>query len=104
MFLKLSNERNGDLIEELLKFGVAKVAPVVFLDSGATITFDAPAVDSKGIILSFELTVSDGHGNSDTSSTVLNVTKAKETDDGGSMGWMALMLLPFAWMRRKFKA
>ncbi|MCG9713994.1 S8 family serine peptidase [Shewanella insulae] len=144
--LKLTNERDGDLIEELLKFGVAEVAPVAmieapssvaektsvtlsgaashdgnddsltyqwvqtggvpvsFSNAGASITFDAPAVDSKGTILSFELTVSDGHGNSDTSSTVLTVNKAKDNDDGGSMGWGALMLLPFAWMRRKSKA
>ncbi|QYJ98410.1 S8 family serine peptidase [Shewanella alkalitolerans] len=144
--LILTNERDGDLIEEKLKFGVAEVAPVAMIEApssvvektsvtlsgaasydgnddsltyqwvqtggvpvrfghaGASITFDAPAVDSKGTILSFELTVFDGHGNSDTSSTVLTVTKASDNDNGGSMGWVALMLLPFAWMRRKSKA
>ena len=144
--LKLTNARDGDTIEETLKFGVAEVAPVAMASSPATgyegqsitvdgsssfdgnddalkyqwvqtggtpvqidksaasFTFKAPEVDSKGMILSFELTVSDTNGNSDVATTHVSIAESIKADNGGAAGWMTLMLLPFVWMRRKFKA
>ncbi|MBW8184192.1 S8 family serine peptidase [Shewanella nanhaiensis] len=76
-----------------------------YVDLGAnsqSVTFDAPEVNGQSTVLSFELTVSDGNGNSDTSMTTVTV---RETPDfgGGSMGWIATLLLPLVWMRRKLR-
>ena len=71
--------------------------------AGESVSFDAPEVDKQGAVLSFEVTVSDGNGNSNTAMTTVTVTKTPEVDDGGSMGWIATLLLPFVWIRRKFQ-
>ncbi|MEC4728897.1 pre-peptidase C-terminal domain-containing protein [Shewanella sp. D64] len=71
--------------------------------TGKSVTFDAPEVDSQGTVLSFELTVSDGNGNSNTKMTSVTVTDTLNFDEGGSMGWIATLLLPLVWIRRKFQ-
>ncbi|WP_065204410.1 S8 family serine peptidase [Shewanella woodyi] len=71
--------------------------------TGKSVSFDAPEVDNQGAVLSFELTVSDGNGNSGTAMTTITVTDTPEVDDGGSMGWVTTLLLPLVWMRRKFQ-
>ncbi|MEZ9821344.1 S8 family serine peptidase [Shewanella sp. 10N.286.45.A1] len=78
--------------------------PVLFDDAAESFMFEAPKVDAEGAILSFELTVSDSNGNSDTTTAVTSVTNAEKVDDGGSAGWMALLLLPVVWIRRKMKS
>ena len=144
--IKLSNELDGDLIEETVKFGVMEVAPVAVIDAPKSATdtqsitldasasydgngdeltyhwiqtgglpvqfdessksfmFDSPTVDSQGVILSFELTVTDSNGNMDTTSAAISITDTPKRDDGGSMGWMTLLLIPLAWVRRKIKS
>ncbi|WP_299801613.1 S8 family serine peptidase [uncultured Shewanella sp.] len=144
--MKLTNELEGNMVEETVKFGVSEVAPVARVDApswavegmvvnvtgsasydgnddeltyewlqtgGLPVLFDkkaesfsfkAPNVASEGAILSFELTVTDSNGNSDSSTAIVSVTEAKELDKGGSVGWMGLLLLPVVWMRRKLKA
>jgi hypothetical protein len=72
--------------------------PVSFGASGDTITFEAPKV-SKDETLSFQLTVEDSNGNSDTA--VVSVTVANKKSSGGSFGWLMLLLTPMLWVRRK---
>ncbi|MCG9731930.1 pre-peptidase C-terminal domain-containing protein [Shewanella sp. Isolate13] len=79
-------------------------APVLFDKQAETFSFDAPAVSSQGDTLSFEVTVTDANGNSDTTTTFISVTEKQELDKGGSIGWVGLLLLPVVWMRRKHRA
>jgi len=76
---------------------------VAIKSTGSTASFEAPEVDSQGTVLSFEVTVADGNGNSSSAMTSVAVTDTPEFDDGGSMGWIATLLLPLVWIRRKFK-
>ncbi|WP_028772104.1 S8 family serine peptidase [Shewanella waksmanii] len=83
--------------------------PVGFTNGGDSITFAAPDVDADGTILSFELMVAGGNGNSDSTSASMTITDApvvetNNSDDGGSTGWMTTLLLPLVWLRRKLKA
>jgi subtilisin family serine protease len=78
--------------------------PVSMGTTGQSVTFDAPEVNDQGAVLSFELTVSDGNGNTDTTMTTVTVIDTPEfNDNGGSMGWIATLLLPLVWIRRKFQ-
>ena len=67
------------------------------------ISFDAPDVDGSGMLMSFELTTSDGNGNSNVATSVTSITDTPAKDDGGSLGWLTTLLLPFLWLRRKNK-
>nr|WP_275660539.1 S8 family serine peptidase [Shewanella sp. Isolate13] len=80
--------------------------PISFNASAASFEFLAPDVKESGDTLAFELTVSDGNGNSDTKSVSFPVQyqRSYKTSDGGSVGWFTTLLLPLLWMRRKFKA
>ncbi|MPY23639.1 S8 family serine peptidase [Shewanella sp. YLB-07] len=144
--VKLSNELDGDLVEETVKFGVMEVAPVAVIDAPSRVTdtqsitldasasydgngdeltyrwiqtgglpvefdessksfmFNSPEVDSQGVILSFELTVTDSNENTNTTSAAISITDTPKRGDGGTMGWMTLLLLPLAWVRRKIKS
>jgi subtilisin family serine protease len=73
-------------------------SPVSFGASGDSITFEAPKV-SKDEVMSFQLTVDDGNGNSDTA--VVAVTVVNKKSSGGSFGWLMLLLTPMLWVRRK---
>lgn len=79
-------------------------APVNFDTTSESFSFIAPDVSSEGVILSFDVTVSDGNGNSDDASTVVSITEAKKLDSGGALGWAGLMLLPLVWLRRKLES
>ena len=69
-------------------------------------TFTAPTVASSET-LEFSLTVNDGTGDvvSEINVYVKDVPEvakpASDSSSGGSMGWIALMLLPFAAFRRR---
>ncbi|WP_394201189.1 S8 family serine peptidase [Shewanella waksmanii] len=76
-------------------------APINFDATAESFSFIAPDVSSEGVILSFDVTVSDGNGNSDDASTVVSITEAKKLDTGGALGWVGLMLVPLVWLRRK---
>ncbi|MCL1140075.1 pre-peptidase C-terminal domain-containing protein [Shewanella pneumatophori] len=79
-------------------------ATVLFDKTAESFSFNAPSVGSQGDTLSFELTVTDTNGNSDTTNAVVSVSEAAELDKGGSIGWVGMLLLPVVWMRRKLKA
>ncbi|WP_028765723.1 S8 family serine peptidase [Shewanella fidelis] len=80
--------------------------PVEFNASSASFSFLAPDVKVSGDTLSFELTVSDANGNSDSTSASFPVEYQRpyESSDGGSLGWFTTLLLPLAWLRRKKKS
>ncbi len=91
-----SNDPNRDTLSYMWKQTSGKA--VEFSAAGSNISFTAPDVGSAGESLAFEVTVSDGHGNTDTAQTSVKVT---DKSSGGALGWLGLVLLPFAWMRRK---
>lgn len=72
--------------------------PVTFGNSAAKVSFEAPKV-SKDETLSFQLTVTDSAGNSDT--TVTSVSVVNKKSSSGSFGWLMLLLTPMAFLRRR---
>ncbi len=76
---------------------------VTFTQDGSTISFNAPAPGQ----LTFEVTASDGTVDSEAVSVEVNVSAKPvvnvDDDNGGSMGWLTILLLPLAMLRRKFK-
>ncbi|NMH65952.1 S8 family serine peptidase [Shewanella sp. SHSM-M6] len=97
----LSSDGNDDA---LTYKWVQTAGKVVATDtSGGNLSFKAPEVGEGGDVLSFNLTVTDTQGNSDTQSVSIAVSD-KPSDDGGALGWLSLLLVPFAWTRRKLKA
>ncbi|MBP8227258.1 MAG: S8 family serine peptidase [Pararheinheimera sp.] len=64
----------------------------------ASVTVTAPAVDSDQAVV-LRVTASDGTATSAPVNVTLNVTNAKGSS--GSFGWLSLMLLPLALLRRR---
>ncbi|MCE9685691.1 S8 family serine peptidase [Shewanella sp. AS16] len=97
----LSSDGNDDA---LTYKWVQTAGKVVAVDtSSGSLSFKAPEVGEGGDVLSFNLTVTDTQGNSDTQSVSIAVSD-KPSNDGGALGWLSLLLVPFAWTRRKLKA
>ena len=71
--------------------------PVGFDASAASFTFVAPKV-SKDETVSFQLTVNDGNGNTNTTVASASIVNKKES---GSFGWLMLLLTPLLFTRRK---
>ncbi|WP_415775057.1 S8 family serine peptidase [Shewanella oncorhynchi] len=70
--------------------------------NAAKLNLVAPDVSGSAQTVSFQLTVSDNHGNKDSSVVSVSVTETPaKKDDGGALGWLSLLLLPFAFGRRK---
>ncbi len=93
-----SSDANGD---DLTFAWVQRAGtPLSFDASAATITVDAPDVDDAGEILTFQVTVSDTNGNSDTQLVTVNVHETAN-HQGGAFGWISLLLMPLVWLRRK---
>ncbi len=69
----------------------------VTLGSSASVSFTAPGV-SNDETLSFQLTVTDSAGNSDTTVKSVSIVNKKES---GSFGWLMLLLTPMLFTRRK---
>ena len=91
-----STDPNGDdLTYTWVQIGGS---PVTFSESAASFSFEAPNVSSQNGIVSFHLTVDDGNGNTDTAIVAVAIVNM---DEGGSMGWLSLTLLPLVWLRRK---
>ncbi|WP_283106882.1 S8 family serine peptidase [Shewanella surugensis] len=94
-----SSDANGD---ELTYQWVQTAGTSVEFDaSGQSISFDTPLVSKSGDTLGFDLTVTDSNGNTDIASTSVDIDNESS---GGSLGWIALTLLPLAWLRRKLAA
>jgi len=66
--------------------------------NGSSISFEAPKV-SADEVLSFQLEVDDGNGNSDMTVGTANITKNK--GDSGSFGWLLALLTPLMFIRRR---
>jgi hypothetical protein len=99
----ISGKGSSDANNDTLTYKWVQTAGVaVTFDSTASeINFTAPAVGFDGEMLVFELTVADGHGNMNTKAASVMVENTP--DDGGSLGWLSLLMLPIVWLRRKVK-
>jgi subtilisin family serine protease len=91
----VSSDPNGDE----LTYSWVQLAgtPVSFGANSATLNFVAPKV-SKDETISFQLTVDDGNGNSDTTVASVSIVNKKSS---GSFGWLMLLLTPMLFTRRK---
>lgn len=90
-----SSDPNGDE----LNYTWVQLAgtPVTFSANSETISFEAPKI-AKDETISFQLTVDDGNGNSDTAVASVSIVNEKES---GSFGWLMLLLTPLLFTRRK---
>jgi len=73
-------------------------SPVSVSANAASFSFEAPKVSSQNGIVSFELTVDDGNGNTD--SEVVSIEIINKKSSGGSFGWL-LLAAPLVWLRRR---
>ncbi|KFZ37301.1 protease [Shewanella mangrovi] len=92
-----SSDANAD--ELTFKWVQLAGTPVSFDATASSISPEAPDVDDAGEILTFQVTVSDPHGNSKTDVVTVNVYETPNS--GGALGWMSLLLMPLVWLRRK---
>lgn len=75
--------------------------PVVSFDNGgASISFRTPDYDAANNLMSFQVTASDGQLTSAPVMVTAQIQKQPSTG-GGSMGWITLLLLPLALVRRR---
>ena len=73
--------------------------PVTFNNGGAEIKFTAPAGNNT---LTFSVVASDGELESAAGTATITVNaKEEKSSGGGSLGWFALLMLPFAALRRR---
>ncbi|WP_338589181.1 S8 family serine peptidase [Shewanella khirikhana] len=95
----LSTDANGDgLTYKWTQLGGKSVS--VAKDQ-AVLKFKAPEANGGSEVISFNLTVTDTQGNSD--STLVSVSITDNPNKGGSLGWLALLLAPVAFLRRRMK-
>jgi len=92
----VSSDANGDNLT--YSWTQLSGTSVRLFPTSAALVFKTPSVSKDGEVLSFQLTVSDGNGNSDTTVTSINVVN-KNT--GGSFGWLIILSAPLLWMRRR---
>lgn len=98
---KSSDANNDPLTYKWTQLGGASFN---FDPAAAKLNLVAPSVDGAAQTVSFQLTVSDNHGNSDSSLVSVSITDTPpKKDDGGALGWLSLLLLPFAFGRRKLR-
>ncbi|MCI2962087.1 MULTISPECIES: S8 family serine peptidase [Shewanella] len=96
---KSSDANNDPLTYKWTQLGGASFN---FDANAAKLNLVAPEVSGTAQTVSFQLTVADNHGNKDSSVVSVSVTETPaKKDDGGSLGWLSLLLLPFAFGRRK---
>nr|WP_235375376.1 Ig-like domain-containing protein [Shewanella sp. cp20] len=73
--------------------------PVTFNNGGAEIKFTAPEGNHT---LTFSVVASDGRAESEAGTATITVNaKEEKSSSGGSLGWFALLMLPFAALRRR---
>lgn len=98
---KSSDANNDPLTYKWTQLGGASFN---FDPAAAKLNLVAPSVNGAAQTVSFQLTVSDNHGNSDSSLVSVSITDTPpKKDDGGAFGWLSLLLLPFAFGRRKLR-
>lgn len=71
---------------------------VEFTNGGENIGFTAPSGDHE---LVFSVVASDGELESEAGTATITVNAVKEDTSGGSLGWLTMLLLPFAGLRRR---
>ncbi len=71
---------------------------VSFANGGSEIKFTAPMGDHT---LTFSVVASDGRAESEAGTATITVNAKEERSSGGSLGWFALLMLPFAALRRR---
>jgi subtilisin family serine protease len=89
------DNNSDDLTYTWLQLGGS---PVSFDMNAEDISFDAPKVSADETI-SFQLTVEDGNGNSNT--TAASAVVRNKPKNGGSFGWLLLLATPLLFTRRK---
>jgi subtilisin family serine protease len=89
------DNNSDDLTYTWLQLGGS---PVTFDMNAEDISFDAPKVSADETI-SFQLTVEDGNGNSNT--TAASAVIRNKPKNGGSFGWLLLLATPLLFTRRK---
>lgn len=99
----ISGKGSSDANNDALTYKWVQTAGAVatFNATASEISFSAPSVSPEGQTLTFELTVSDSHGNMDTKT--VSVMVENQPEDGGAFGWLSLLMLPLVWLRRKIK-
>lgn len=75
---------------------------VSFNRNSGSISFTAPEINSESQVISFELTVTDPAGNSDSVISSSNIIQGNRSS-GGSFGWLLLLGLPLLALRRKLR-
>lgn len=88
-----------DIDGDSLTYSWTRVSgPAVSVSStSSTVTVKAPAVEMEQLVV-FSVTASDGKATSAPVEVVMQVTNAKSS---GSFGWLSLLLLPLALLRRR---
>jgi len=89
------DNNSDDLTYTWLQLGGS---PVTFDANAEDISFNAPKVSADETI-SFQLTVEDGNGNSNTTAT--SAVVRNKPKNGGSFGWLLLLATPMLFTRRK---
>ena len=75
---------------------------VTFDANAGVISFTAPEIEGENEVISFELTVTDTAGNTNTVISSSNIVQANR-GSGGSFGWLLLLGLPLLALRRKLR-
>ncbi|WP_298768231.1 S8 family serine peptidase [uncultured Shewanella sp.] len=117
-----SSDANGD--ELTYQWTQTAGTSVTFDAAQASISFTAPVISESSELFEFELTVTDSEGNTGLATANITIQKeeveaepeptpepeadneqaASKSSSGGSLGWLAMILLPLAWLRRKLAA
>ena len=95
---KLNGDKSNDANGDALTYAWTQISgPVATYSNNAkTIDVTSPKV-SQNEIISFQLTVTDTQGNTNSTITAIQVINSKR---GGSFGWL-LLSAPLLWLRRK---
>ncbi len=90
------NDVDGDTLT--YKWTQTSGTSVEFSNDGESISFTAPEGNNE---LIFSVVASDGELESAAASVVITVIEKSDSSGGGSLGWLTLLLLPFAGLRRR---
>lgn len=78
------------------------VAGNVITAKTASVSTTAPSVDADAVV-TYSVVATDGKVTTAPVTVTLNIKDIPEEKDGGSMGFLSLLLLPLAMLRRRFK-
>ncbi len=78
------------------------VAGNIITAKTASVSTTAPSVDADAVV-TYSVVATDGKVTTAPVTVTLNIKDIPEEKDGGSMGFLSLLLLPLAMLRRRFK-